>query len=177
MGGTEGEEPEQSAERSGVPEIDEVYGELRAIAESKLRGDMAHTLQATAVVNEAWLRMAHGTPKYETRSHFFATAAKAMRHVLVDHARAKRTAKRGGDAQRLTLMSADAIGEQGLDVIDLDQALARMSDDDARAARVVELKFFGGLTITEIAEVLEISHMTVSSDWRRARVRLSRELG
>lgn len=170
------EGPEGGNDAQGSPDIDEVYGELKAIAAQQLRGDVAHTLQATAVVNEAWMRLAQGQASYETRSHFFATAAKAMRHVLVDHARAKRAAKRGGDAHRVTLVSSDAVGEQGLDVIDLDQALERMMHEDERAARVVELKFFGGLTIHEIAEALGVSHMTVSSDWRRARVWLSREL-
>lgn len=168
---------EPPSDDDAVPAIEEVYGELRAIAASKLRGDGAHTLQATAVVNEAWIRLARGDASWQTRSHFLATAAKAMRHVLVDHARGKRAAKRGGaEAHRVTLVSSAAVGEPELDVLDLDRALERMGAEHERAARVVELKFFGGLTIEEIAETLGVSHMTVSSDWRRARVWLSKEL-
>ncbi|MHC5211233.1 MAG: ECF-type sigma factor [Planctomycetota bacterium] len=164
---------------SGAFSIDDVYAALHEIAEREFRREPAgHTLQPTALVNEAWLRVADRPGGYESRSHFLGVAAKAMRHVLVDHARRRRAAKRGGDAERVTLLTGDG-GEADaptLDVLDLDEALARLERTDERLACVVELKFFAGLTIEEVAEALGVSHMTVSTDWRRARVWLAREL-
>ena len=158
-----------------------VYGELHALAAAQLRAQRVHhTLQPTALVHEAWLRIA-GTDEAPTeKAHFVAVAATAMRHALVDHARRLSAAKRGGeDAHRVTLLSGDGpeTGPPPPDVIDLDRALTRLAEGEPRLARVVELKFFGGLTIPEIAEALDVSHMTVSNDWRRARIWLARELG
>lgn len=156
----------------------QVYDELKLVARKQLRAQPAgHTLQPTALVNEAWLRLGQRQASYNGRTHFFAAAAKAMRHVLVDHARAKRAEKRGGALERVTLLDTDGADGPALDVLDLDEALRRMAEDDERRARVVELKFFTGLTIPEIAEALGVSHMTITNDWRRARARLSRELG
>ena len=160
----------------------QIYAELHAIAEREFRGQRAnHTLQATALVHEAWMRLADREPdSFADRSHFLAAAAKVMRHVLVDHARRVRAAKRGGAAQRVTLLSSDGVdpssATSGTDVLDLDAALTRLEAQDERLARVVELRFFAGLPIPEVAEALSVSHMTVSSDWRRARVWLAREL-
>jgi len=163
------------------PDVSSVYDELRALAARQLRGQPAgHTLQATALVHEAWMRLAHRDPSaYSDRSHFFALAAKAMRHVLVDHARRVRARKRGGEQQRVTLVTGDGSARSGppTDVLDLDRALGRLERESGRQARVVELRFFGGLSIPEVADALGVSHMTVSNDWRRARVWLARELG
>jgi len=156
----------------------QLYDELHAIAEREFRGQGdGHTLQATALVAEAWMRL-KDRDDFSSRSHVLGAAAKAMRHVLVDHARRRAALKRGGDLDRVTLVSGDGGASDGdLDVLDLDGALTRLAEVAPRQARVVELKFFGGLTIPEVAEVLEVSHMTVSSDWRKARVWLARELG
>lgn len=115
---------------------------------------------------------------FRDRSHFMAVAARAMRHVLVDHARRVTADKRGGDWQRVTLHTGDGRAEpvSPIDMLDLEQALVALEKDDPRLARVVELKYFAGLTISEIASALDVSEMTVSNDWRRARIRLSREL-
>jgi RNA polymerase sigma factor (TIGR02999 family) len=160
------------------PEAAEVYDELHAIAQHMFRRQHgSHTLQATALVNEAWLRMA-GRGRFEGRSHFLGVAAKAMRHVLVDHARRGAAEKRGGDAQRVTLATSDGaeIDSTPTDVLDLERALEKLEREEPRQARVVELRFYGGLTIQEIAAELGVSHMTVSTDWRKARSWLAREL-
>jgi RNA polymerase sigma factor (TIGR02999 family) len=157
----------------------DVYAELKAIAEREFRRESAHhTLQTTALVNEAWLRLANRPGGYESRSHFLGAAAKAMRHVLVDHARRRRARKRGGDLDRVTLVTGDGrVPEEPVaDVLDLDAALEKLEQSEPRLARVVELRFFVGSTIEEIAEAVGVSHMTVSNDWRRARVWLAREL-
>jgi RNA polymerase sigma-70 factor, ECF subfamily len=165
-----------------------VYGELRRQAARRLRAQPpGHTLQATALVHEAYLRLVDrdtaGTD-WQDRSHFFAVAARAMRSVLVDHARARRAAKRGGGARALTLETADASGaladrssDPGLDVEALDEALTRLAALDPRQARVVELRYFGGLSIEETAQALGVSHATVEREWRTARLWLRRELG
>lgn len=113
---------------------------------------------------------------FNDRTHFLAVAAKAMRHVLVDHARRIAALKRGGDRQRVTLHSGDGRGAPPTDVLDLERALGQLEQREARLARVVEFKFFAGMTIPEIAGALGVSEMTVSSDWRRARIWLTREL-
>jgi RNA polymerase sigma-70 factor (ECF subfamily) len=154
------------------------YVELRAIAEREFRRQPGHhTLQPTALIAEAWLRLRECTG-IGSRVHALGVASKAMRHVLVDHARRKAAAKRGGDLDRVTLRSRD--GEDAapqVDLLDLEDALTRLAGQEPRQAQVVELKFFGGCTIPEIAEALDVSHMTVSNDWRKARVWLARELG
>ena len=153
-----------------------VYDELHAIADRCFRGqDPAHTLQPTALVNEAYLRL--NERSFCDRDHFLNLAARAMRQILVDHARRKGAAKRGGDAQRVTI--ADPGSRDGLapmDLVALDGALESLHDIDARQARVVELRFFGGLTVEEVAAALDVSPRTVELDWRMAKAWLSRAL-
>ena len=164
-----------------------VYGELRRQAARCLRAQPSgHTLQPTALVHEAYLRLVdRGSTgaDWQDRSHFFAVAARVMRSVLVDHARARRTAKRGGGARALTLDAADAAAavaerssDPGVDVELLDEALTRLAALDPRQARVVELRYFGGLSIAEVAEALGVSHATVEREWKTARLWLRREL-
>jgi RNA polymerase sigma factor (TIGR02999 family) len=161
-----------------------VYGELRRQAARQLRAQPeGHTLQATALVHEAYLRLVDwdsAAADWHDRSHFFAVAARAMRSVLVDHARARRAAKRGGGAPALTLGAAESVADHssdsGVDVEALDEALTRLAALDSRQARVVELRYFGGLSIEEAAEALGISHATVEREWKTARLWLRREL-
>jgi len=149
-----------------------VYEELRRMAARQLqreRGD--HTLQATAVVHEVYLRL-HGRSDFQwpSRTHFFAFAARLIRHVLVDHARSRRRAKRGGGAERVTLAEATClVPERSPDLLALDEALSSLEAIDPRKAAVVELKFFAGLTLEESAEQLGVSAETVSREWRRAK--------
>jgi RNA polymerase sigma factor (TIGR02999 family) len=162
---------------SGDPEAAErvlplVYGELRRIAARQLRREReAHTLQATAIVNEAYLRLI-GQPGLEwpSRAHFFAFSAHMIRRILVDHARRRNRAKRGGLSEKITLAEvADRAREKSPDLVALDEALSGLEKVDPRKAAVVELKFFAGLTLEEIATQLGISTETVSREWRRAR--------
>lgn len=156
-----------------------IYHELRRRAARYLRRERGgHTLQTTALVHEAYLRLA-GTEevRWESRAHFFAIAAQAMRRILVDHARHRRRAKRGGDGERVSLDQADvAAAEHGVDLLALDQALARLAAVDPQQARVVELRFFGGLSVEEAATVLGVSASTVKRDWAMARAWLRYEL-
>ena len=158
----------------------ELYEDLHRLAAQEFRRQQpGHTLQPTALVHEAWLRVgsrpSHG---YESRSHFLAVAAKAMRHVLVDHARRVRSKKRGGEEQRVPMQTdlggADASAQP--DVLDLDAALERLAATEPRLAQVVELKFFAGMTLEEISGILGVSDTIVSKDWRKARGWLAREL-
>ena len=155
--------------------------ELRDIAAGLLRRERpGHTLQPTALVNEAWLRMGGGESRdYADRVHFFATAAQVMRRVLVDHARARAAGKRGGDWTRVTLddVAAGTTGPADADVIALHEALERLHALSERQARVVELRWFGGLTLDETASELSVSTGTVENDWAFARAWLKRELG
>jgi RNA polymerase sigma factor (TIGR02999 family) len=156
-----------------------VYAELRGMADAELRGERVdHTLQATALVHEAWLRLVDGSATDWTgRAHFYGAAARAMRQVLVDHARARGAAKRGGGRARTPLDESLALYEsRALDVLALDEALQRLAAADARAARIVELRFFGGLEIAEIAAALDVSVPTVERSWRMARAWLRAEL-
>jgi len=156
-----------------------VYGELRRLAHLYMEGQRPnHTLQTTALVNEAYLRLAdQSKPNFTTRSHFLAVAAKAMRQILVDHAKAQRRQKRGGGASMVELDTAAVISpEQTQTVLDVDEALERLALLDSRKARVVELKYFGGLNQDEIAAVLKISAVTVRRDWVFARAWLCTEL-
>jgi RNA polymerase sigma factor (TIGR02999 family) len=154
-----------------------LYGELRARARGIMGGGDGHTLQPTAVVHEAWLKLAGGETDWQGRSHFLAVAARAMRQVLVDHARAKRAEKRGGNVERVTLDEAVRVYEErAIDLVALDEALSRLADEDAELARLVELRFFGGLTIEETARVLDVSTPTVERWWRTARGRLRVDL-
>jgi RNA polymerase sigma-70 factor, ECF subfamily len=156
-----------------------VYEELRRLAHHYMGGQRPdHTLQTTALVNEAYLRLADQTnPNWQSQAHFFAVAARAMRQILVSYARSNRAQKRGGGAARIELDEAAILSpEQSKEIVDLDEALERLATLDSRKARVVELKFFGGLNYDEIGEVLKIAHRTVRRDWEFARIWLYREL-
>lgn len=158
-----------------------VYDELRALAGAFMRTQRpGHTLQPTALISEAYLKIVQSSPEaLRSRPHFLAVAAKAMRHVLINHAEAKNTAKRGGGATRVSLDFAFAGADMAVDhveVLAVHEALARLESMDTRRAQVVEAKVFAGLTNDEIAEVLGVSTTTVESDWRTARAWLSKEL-
>jgi RNA polymerase sigma factor (TIGR02999 family) len=158
-----------------------VYKELERLAHFQLRKERPdHTLQTAALVNEAYLRLVGmSSPQWESRTHFFAIAAQLMRQILVDYARRHRAGKRGGQAETLSL---DDVGllqlgkERDIDVVALDDALKALTQLDIRKAKVVELRFFGGLTFEEAAEVLGVSPMTVSRDWSTAKAWLHREI-
>ena len=157
----------------------QVYGELRRLARKYMRAERVnHTLQATALVNEAYLKMmGQQGVTWQDRAHFFAAAAQLMRHILVDHARAHRAGKRGGEQHQVTLTDALVSEEnKSVEVIALHEALERLARLDERQARVVEMHFFGGLTFPEIACVLDASERTVKRDWTMARAWLKLEL-
>jgi RNA polymerase sigma factor (TIGR02999 family) len=160
----------------------DAYRELRAVAARLLSQERpGHTLAATALVNEAYLRLnANGQPApVVDRKHFFALAARVMRNVLVDHASARKADKRGAGATHVTLSGAEASAAQQADVVDVlsvHEALALLEQTDPRAAQVTELKVFGGLQIAEIAEALGVSEPTVKRDWIFAKAWLSRQL-
>jgi RNA polymerase sigma factor (TIGR02999 family) len=156
-----------------------IYEELRRIAHRHMGGQRPdHTLQTTALVNEAYLRLADQTkPNWQSRAHFFSVAARAMRQILVSYARSNRAQKRGGGALKIELdESAILSPEQSKEIVDLHEALERLGTLDSRKAQVVELKFFGGLNYDEIAEVLKIARMTVRRDWEFAKLWLYTEL-
>jgi RNA polymerase sigma factor (TIGR02999 family) len=168
---------------TGVPSALEellpiVYDELRGLARVIMGdGRQGHTLQPTALVHEVYARLARQEDDWEGRRHFLSVAAKAMRHILADHARASRAQKRGGGMNRITLHDVvDASGGSGLDVVALDASLERLSRASPRSARVVELRFLGGLTLKETASVLDVSERTVSGEWQAARAWLRAEL-
>lgn len=157
--------------------VEGAYAELRRLAEKYL-GAPGQTLQPTAVVHEAYLKLAQSHPDaWESREHFLAVAARAMRQILVDAARRRLTAKRGGDRARVTLTGLAEGSESGLDALVLDDALSRLALVDERLSRVVELRFFGGLSVPEVAQVLGQSSATVERDWRKARAWLRVQLG
>ena len=157
-----------------------VYSELRRLATNYLRRErMGHTLQPTALVNEAYLKLVgQKNAKWQNRAHFFAISAQLMRRILVDHARRHQADKRGGtDQQRLSITSAqELVAQQEVDLLALNEALDELSEMDAQQGRIVELKFFGGLSIDETAEVVGISHATVEREWKSARAWLRRRL-
>ncbi len=156
-----------------------VYDELRRLARRQLWHERPdHTLQSAALVNEAYLRLIRQDhPQWQNRAHFFAVAAQLMRHILVDHARNKRAAKRGAGAPRLALDPELApIKKQEIDVVALDSALTRLSAMDEQQGRLIELRFFGGLSIDETSVVMGISPATVKREWATARLWLQREL-
>ena len=162
-----------------------VYSELRALAGSFFAQQLpGHTLQPTALVHDAYLKMVgsldskDATPAYRNRGHFFAIAAKAMRQILTDHARRRMAAKRGGvEATRIDLDEDIASErERSVDLLELDEAMSRLAQLDARKAQVVELRFFGGLTNEEVADVLDVSRATVADDWTVARAWLRAEM-
>jgi RNA polymerase sigma factor (TIGR02999 family) len=155
-----------------------VFAQLHQLAERALRGQEQHTLQPTALVNEAYLRVLGSNPRdFDSRSHFLGIAAKAMRSVLVDHARRVNADKRGGGAQRLPFDAlAEMFSTTAPDMLGLDEALTRLSIMDEQLGRIVELRFFGGLSVEETAAVLGVSEPTIVRGWRVARMWLQREL-
>jgi RNA polymerase sigma factor (TIGR02999 family) len=156
-----------------------VYQELHRMARRYMaREREGHSLQATALINEVYLRLVKAKDvKWQDRAHFFAVCAQLMRRILTDFARARAYEKRGGGAVRVPLHEADTVAaEPAMDLAALDQALTRLSEFDARKSKVVELRFFGGMTVEETAEVLHISPETVKRDWSVARTWLMAEL-
>lgn len=171
--------PPRAASESQLLEL--VYGELRAIAGSFFKAERRdHTLEPTALVHEAFVRLVRSGEgsgvSYESRAHFVAIAARAMRQVLIDHARVKRAQKRGGDsAERITLAGLGTDSE-AVDAIHVSEQLERLAQIDPRQAQIVEMRFFAGMTTKEIALVLGLSERTVELEWRMARAWLRREL-
>jgi RNA polymerase sigma-70 factor (ECF subfamily) len=169
-------EGDREAEAQLIPVV---YAELRRLASRCLNRERRdHTLEPTALVHEAFLRMTNeDQPLWQNRAHFFGVAARLMRQILVDYARRHRTRKRGGAQEKLTLDAVFAFTqEKSTEVVMLDEALTRLSEQDERQARIVEMRFFGGLSIEEIAEVLEISPRTVKRDWTVARAWLYQKI-
>ena len=156
-----------------------LYGELHALAERMMREqNAAHTLQPTALIHEAWMKLVGASERtVESRAHFVGLAARAMRSVLVDHARRKKSDKRGGAAERVALdTSIAAFEERELDVLELDEALTSLTAMDAELGRIVELRFFAGMSNDETAAVLGVSAPTIVRRWRVARMWLWSEL-
>jgi RNA polymerase sigma factor (TIGR02999 family) len=155
-----------------------VYDELHRLARHYMRRERAgHTLQTSALINEAYLRLADQNIPWQNRAHFFGIAARLMRQILVDHARAHKYAKRSGNAQKVSLDEAANLAQgRASELVALDEALESLARIDPQQARIVELRFFGGLTIEETAEVLGISHATVERDWTVSRAWLRREM-
>jgi len=155
-----------------------VYGELRRLAASYLRSESpGHTLQPTALVHEAYLRLGAHAPNCENRAHFYGIAARLMHEILIDHARTRQSVKRGGRFEHLSLEEDLIVSpERDADLVALDDALQRLAAIDERKARVVEMRFFGGLSVEESAEALNISEVTVRRDWQFAKTWLLREL-
>jgi RNA polymerase sigma-70 factor, ECF subfamily len=166
-----------------------VYAELKALAGSFLQGRPGHTLQPTALVHEAYMKLAANDREWAGRDHFIATAAKAMRQVLVDHARGKSAVKRGGGRNRSdvsieTIADGPGAGRarsgaaaREMRVLELDDLLNRLAKDDPRAARVAEMRLFGGMEQEQIARVLGVSRMTITTDWQFARAWLASRYG
>ena len=156
-----------------------VYDELRRIAGRYMKRERSeHTLQTTALVNEAYLRMVdQKNVDWQNRAHFFAVAASVMRHLLVDHARARGRVRRGADPQQVSLDEAALVSEQkGEEMIALDEALTKLAAIDARKVKIVELRYFSGLSAEETATVLGVSEITVKREWLKAKAWLYREL-
>lgn len=155
-----------------------VYAQLRKLAAYSLRGERPnHTLRATELVHEAYLKLVGSETPWQNRAHFYAVAATVLRHILVDHAKTNRRQKRGGDAEKIPLDEAVLVGpEVSSEVMSLDEALKRLAATDARKSQIVELSFFGGMTLEEIAAVLNISDKTVHRELRVAKAWLHREL-
>ena len=155
-----------------------VYAELHRLARRYMRGERAgHSLQTTALVNEAYMRLVdYKRMQWQNRAHFFAVSAQLMRRILVDHAR-RHNLKRGGGLKRVSLENIALVdNERGEDLVALDDAMKRLAEFDSRKAQVVEMRFFGGLSVEETAEVLRISAVTAMRDWSTARAWLYREL-
>ncbi len=158
--------------------IELVYDELRAIARHYMREERSdHTLNPTAIVHEVYLRLtAPASESWNNRAHFFAACASAIRRILVDHARSRNRQKRGGDRRRVTLEAADTGIESIVDLVELDDALQRLAELDPQRARVVELRYFGGMSVEQTARFLDVSAPTVVRQWRFAKAWLYRAL-
>lgn len=160
--------------------FDVLYRELRRLAESAMRAERVnHTLQPTALVHEAFLRLASDHGRFESRAHFLGVAAAAMRRVLVDHARGRNAQKRGRGATLVTVDDLDDLPQpasEDLDLVVLDDALSRLSSLDARQGQIVELRFFGGLSVEEAAVVVGVSERTIKREWQLSRAWLRREI-
>lgn len=159
--------------------FDRVYGELHELAARRMAGERAgHTLQATALVSEVWLRLAGDAPvAFENRAHFFTAAAEAMRRILIEHARARGRVKRGGGARRVPLAGVDLADEVDVSsVLAVDQAIERLAERDPRLAELVRLRFYAGLGSEETAAALGLSARTVRREWAVARAFLAREV-
>ena len=156
-----------------------VYAELRKIARRHMAGERQdHTLQTSALINEAYLRLVDQQDvAWQNRAHFFAVAAQVMRNILIDHARRNRGLKRGGGVHRVPIEEALIMSEErARELVALDDALKALASFDARKSRIVELRYFGGLSIEETAEILKVSRVTVTREWRAARAWLHREV-
>lgn len=156
-----------------------IYGELRSLAANYLRRERSgHTLQPTALVHEAYLRLIDQTQvRWQNRAHFFGVAAQMMRRILVDHARGHAAEKRGGEVQKITLDdNIDVSGERAAELVALDDALTELARIDEQKSRIVELRYFGGLSVEETAEVLGVSAPTVKRQWRMAKAWLFGEI-
>jgi RNA polymerase sigma factor (TIGR02999 family) len=160
--------------------MSQLYAELHRIAAHRMRAERgSHTLQATALINEAYLRLADADITWQDRAHFIAVISSTMRRVLIDHAKARRREKRGADMIRVTLaeQSAGSPDTGGVDLFALNDALDRLAELDARKCQLIELHYFGGLTYEEAAEALQLSTATVHRELRLAKAWLARELG
>ena len=155
-----------------------VYDELRRLAGRYMRREnQDHTLQTSALVNEAYMRLVdQKNVQWQNRAHFLGVAAQLMRRILVDHARSRSRVKRGGRAQMVSLADHVAVSKEAADVIVLDDALKNLAEMDRRKSQIVEMKFFGGLTTEEVAEVLKVTSRTVEREWRKARAWLNRAI-
>src|SRR5688572_4301168 len=156
-----------------------IYPELRRLARRHMRQeDPAHTLQTSALINEAYLRLVNQRDvAWQDRAHFFAVAAQVMRRILIDHARRHQASKRGAGAQTVALDDMEVVSrERAAEFVALDEALVKLTGIDERKSRIVELRFFGGLTVEEVADVLKLSPITIKREWRSARAWLQREL-
>jgi len=160
---------------------EETYQQLYAFARREVRRlGRNHTLNATALVNEAWIKLAHGEPGWNSREHFVATMARVMRHLLIDHLRRKKAIRHGGDAMRITITGLDESDGQATRVLDLlavDVALRKLGELDRRLELIAELRFFGGLSVEESASALLVSTATIKRETRAARAFLALELG
>jgi len=161
------------------PQLFEAFaGELRRLARTAMAAErFDHTLQPTALVNEAFLRMAGNAPSWANRAHFLAAAANVMRQILIDHARGRHSQKRGADYTKVELTDPVSLAHSEPDrLLAVDQAMHRLGEIDPRAERVVELRYYAGMTVEEVAEALDISAKTVKRDWQFARVWLEQQL-
>lgn len=156
-----------------------IYPELRRLARIYMsRESPSHTLQTSALINEAYLRLVdQHKVEWQSRGHFFAVAAQVMRHILIDHARSHRYVKRGAGAQHIPLDGVAVVAqERAAEFVALDDALTKLAQIDERKSQIVELRFFGGLTVNEIAEVMKLSSITVKREWRSAKAWLHIEI-